>query len=161
MKKTLNIVGIVVGVVLVCLIGRCFYMVACISCTSPPIKVYNYNGSVAQLSKSFQKFVISHPTIRVKISRRNYAVEDDGSRDVSIVFTKDTTTTTYDMVCDQDQKEQNVYETHIKLTSAFNNKPFFGGYGIKADGMKQLISKFNNEFLETLSKEQHVFVKEE
>ena len=156
MRKAIKIIAIIIGLILVGLIGRCFYMIACISCTYPPIKEWAYHGSVDQLGSSIQKFIVSNPAVSVKISRRDSSsLEDNGDRDMEIKIKKDTSNLTYGLVCDQGTNN-----TEIKLVSAFRNNKY-GGYTGDAPGVKELLNDFENDFLVKLMKEQHIVFKSE
>jgi hypothetical protein len=60
---------ILIGVVFVFCVGRCFYMVACISCTPDPLKTFNYPDSMDRLESNFKNFCELNPGIYYKISR--------------------------------------------------------------------------------------------
>lgn len=148
MPKIIKIIVVVFGAAFVFCIGRCFYMVACVSCTSDPIKVYRYNGTVLQFSKSLKAFADLSPNISYKFSRRDSSnLKDDGGRDLEVVIKKDTAQLTYGFVCDQ-EKDQ----TKIKLVSAFNKKYTMGGYGGKGRGMNKLLNYLDDNLLIPLTK---------
>src|SRR6185312_12668656 len=117
MRKAVKLTVIIsTGIILLALIGRCFYMIACLSCTYPPIKVYEYQGSIDQLELTIQKFVLSNPDVKYKISRRDSTIEEDnGDRDLTIELKRDTSTTSYGFVC-----EPGTNNTDVKLVSAFS-----------------------------------------
>jgi hypothetical protein len=51
-----KVIFIVFAVVFLGFIGRCVYMVLCISCPTPEIKVYEYSRGMNDLEMAFKKF---------------------------------------------------------------------------------------------------------
>ena len=139
MKKRLRIIVIiVVGLCLVGFVGRCFYMVLCISCTYPAIQTYEFQGSVTNLDSSLRNFAMSNTAINYKFSRRDSsAKEEDGYRDLEIELKKDTSNISYGLVCDENKNT-----TEIEVTSAFIKNSIYGGYLAEAPGVKKLINVF-------------------
>ncbi|HWZ34617.1 MAG TPA: hypothetical protein VNW51_00580 [Mucilaginibacter sp.] len=149
MPKIVRIIIVVFGAAFVFCIGRCFYMVACISCTSDPIKIYSYNGTVSQFGESLKAFADLNPNISYKFSRRDSSnLKDDGGRDLEVVVKNDTAQFTYGFVCDQEK-----HQTEVKLVSAFNKKYTMGGYGGKGRGMDKLLNYLDDYFLTPLKKQ--------
>ena len=144
MKKSVKIIAIIVaGLCLVGFVGRCFYMVLCISCSYPPIQTYEFNGSVADLDSSLQNFAVANPAITYKFSRRDSSAEEDnGDRDLEIELKKDTSTVSYGLVC-----EQNENTTDVEVVSAFIKNSINGGYVAEAPGVKKLMNVFAKDFL--------------
>jgi hypothetical protein len=144
MKKRLKIIAIIIaGLCAIAVVGRMFYMVICISCTSPPIQKYEFQGSVADLDSSLQNFAMSNPAITYKFSRRDSSAEEDnGDRDLEIELKKDTSTISYGLVCDQNENT-----TDIEVVSAFIKNSINGGYVAEAPGVKKLMNVFEKDFL--------------
>jgi len=156
MRKPIVITTLIIGVILIGFIGRCVYMVLCISCTTPPIKTYEYKGSVAQFAISVEKLTLSNNDIEVKISRRDSSNKvDDGGRDMEIAIKKDTDNVIYGLVCEQD-----AHNTQIEMVSAIKNN-IHGGYSATAPEVKELLNNFENDFLVRLKNQQHVVLKSE
>ncbi len=158
MKKHHKVIAIIIaGLCALAVIGRVFYMVICISCTSPPIETYKFHGTVEDLDSSLQKFANANPTLTYKFSRRDStAKEDNGSRDLEIELKKDTSIISYGLVC-----EENDNTTEIKLVSAFSRYNTYGGYIKEAPGVKELVEYFEKGFVSPLKKEEHVEIKPE
>jgi hypothetical protein len=70
MNRVVKIAITIVGIVLIGFVGRCVYMVLCISCTPGPLKTYNYSGSMDQLEDNFKRFAAHHQDINFEVSRR-------------------------------------------------------------------------------------------
>ena len=153
MKKRLSIIAITVfGLCLVGFVGRCLYMVLCISCTSPPIQTYQFQGSVASLDSLLRNFAMSNPGITYKFSRRDSSAEkDDGYRDLEIELKKDTSTISFGLVCDQ-----NGNKTDIEVVSAFIKNSINGGYVAEAPGVKKLMNVFEKDFLGPFKHQEHI-----
>ena len=151
MGKYIRVAGILLGIGLIFCIGRCFYMIACISCTSPPIKTYIYSGNVEKFQRSLEVIFNNNPDILYKFSRRDSSNKvDDGGRDVEIFIKKDTSTLEYGLVCDQHPSK-----TEIKLVSAFSQEYTYGGYSSEANGVSELVKDFDLHFIAPLRK-QHI-----
>jgi len=134
------------------LIGRCVYMVLCISCTYPPIATYEYTGSVDDLAVSLKKFAASNPEITFKFSRRDStAQKDNGDRDLDIEFKRDSSIISYGLVCNQGQNT-----TEVELTSAFSHNNTYGGYGIKAPGVNKFLVYFEKDLLVRFKNQEHI-----
>jgi hypothetical protein len=65
MRKILNII---IGLSLISLVGTCLYFVAGVSSTSPPIKQYEFNGSVHQLLTYIKAYTTVNPSVAIKIT---------------------------------------------------------------------------------------------
>lgn len=155
MKKRLKILAIIIGCLcLLAIIGRVFYKVLCISCTFPPMRTYQFQGSVDDLDSSLQKFAVLNPGITYKFSRRDSSVEqDDGNRDLDIELKKDTSTVSYGLVCEQDGNT-----TEVGIVSVFSQNNTYGGYGIKAPGVSNFLAYFEKDFLVRLRNQEHVSI---
>jgi len=157
MYKAIKVIAIVIGGILVALAGKCVYMILCISCTFPPIKEYQYQGSIDQLGRSIQKFTLSNPGVTYKFSRRDSSARvDNGDRDLVIGIKKDTSIISYEFVCEGSKNK-----TELKLVGAHGRNDAYGGYTINAPGVKDLLNNFENSFLVRLEREEHVILKPE
>ena len=156
MKKFITAISVIIGLICVGFIGRCFYMVAYISCTSPPIKIYEYYGDISQLNSSFESFVVIHPNTSFKFSRRDSSAKtDDGDRDLEIQVRNNVDTLTYGFVC-----EKNKSSISLEMVSAFKNNRY-GGYIAGAPNISKLVDSFENNIVIKLKKEQYTDLKSE
>jgi hypothetical protein len=156
MRKPFTIIAVVVGFMVLGFIGRCFYMVACISCTYPPIKTYEFQGRLNSLGSVLQRFALANPGVTYKFSRRDSTVADNGYRDLIVELKHDTTTISYGFDC---EKENN--RIKLDLVSAITKAGTFGGYSKNAPGVDALVQYFENDFLQRLKKDDNVIIKAE
>ncbi|WP_295793345.1 hypothetical protein [Mucilaginibacter sp.] len=151
MQKTIKITAIIIGLALIGLVGRCFYMVACISCTYPPIKEYKFEGTVEQFGEALHTLSLSDANFTYKISRRDSTQqEDNGDRDMVVNIKHGSDTIRYDLVCDPEDST-----AHIKLVAAFKNTTY-GGYTGESPKVKLLLGIFESDFLKKLKQTAHV-----
>ena len=151
MQKAIKIISIIIGLALIGLIGRCFYMIACISCTYPPIKEYKFEGTVEQFGQVLSTFALTDSNFSYKISRRDSTQqEDNGDRDMVVNIKHGNDKIEYGLVCDEDKNT-----AHIKLVSAFKNSTY-GGYTDESPKVKLLLGVFENDFLIKLKQTEHI-----
>lgn len=150
MQKIIKISGIVIGVVLLFCIGRCVYMVACISCTTPSIKTYNFAGSMDQLENNFKNFAIANSNIQCEISRRGTDPFD--ARDVKIKIKN------WDINCNLVIHDFN-NNTKLDIREIYDYTYKKGGNDANDKNVKELLNKFEKTFLVQLQKDQGIQLK--
>lgn len=124
------------------------YFVGGVSATFPPIKIYNYNGTVQQLDHALNRYVNIDSTVKIKISRRDSSnYNDNGDRDIVITLKSDAKIIEYGLVCDTN----NGNKTKVNLISAFTQYNI-GGYSIKSPEVKALSTVFEKKILIPLRK---------
>ncbi|MGY4537585.1 hypothetical protein ACVW0P_002004 [Mucilaginibacter sp. UYNi724] len=160
MKKILIGLAAVGGLAVIGIVCRLVYMIACISCTFPPIKEYECACNLERLEISFNNYSNQHPDIKFKASIRdssNIAVSN--YRDMQLRLQKDSTEESFSFVCDPISDGE---KTSIKLVSleSFTGKArdYKGGVGINAIGAKELLKDLENNFLPGFIKEQRVSI---
>ena len=90
---------IIIGIIVFGFIGGCIYIAGGISAIYPPIRKYEFNGSVEQFGNAIRGMAFSDSVINLKISRRDSISDYDGSRDMVLKIRKDTMNVFYDLVC--------------------------------------------------------------
>jgi len=146
-------IGIIAGIVFIGFIGRCVYQVLCISCTTPPIKTYTYEGSMDKFEYEFKKFAASQPNMSLKISWRDSS-DNRSARDFILQSNNHSNNIKYDLT---------VYDfngmTKVDLDDVYNESQKIGGNNIDSVGVKELFDGFKNEFLIRLKKDQNIILK--
>jgi len=162
MNKYVRIAIILLGVALVVCIGRCFYMVACISCTPDPVKTYNYPGSMDELEDNFKSFATANPDIDCKISHRgtdSMAVKNNVPADIMAVAARDITIKQKikgsDIECHLVIYDFNG-STKLDIEEIFDQSHKRGGNNADDKNVKELLTEFENSFLTRFKKDQHV-----
>jgi hypothetical protein len=150
MKKIIKIIVFIIGVVFICFIGRCAYMVACISCTTAPIRTYNYSESMDKLEHTFEKFQTSNPALNIKVSWREIS-NKYSARDVSIKTKIKSDSVEYDLV---------IYDfngaTKLDVDAVYDMTKKTGGNNIDSVATKNIFTDFQNGFLAKFKRDQKV-----
>lgn len=156
MQKTIKAISIIIGLALVGLVGRCFYMIACISCTYPPIKEYKFEGTVEKFGEALHTLSLGDSHFTYKISRRDSTQQHDhGDRDMVVNIKHGNDTIKYDLVCDPEDGT-----SHIKLVAAFKSTTY-GGYTNESPGVRLLLGIFENDVVKKLKQTAHVVLTQE
>ncbi|MDB5150418.1 MAG: hypothetical protein JWQ57_4438 [Mucilaginibacter sp.] len=148
-----KIIFIAVGLVLAGFAGRCVYMIACISCTFPPIKTYNYSGSMDQFESAFKAFAILDTDITYQIKQRDSSLVNS-ARDLTVLLKDKSDTITYNIVLSKPNKD-----AKVALIGAFDSARKTGGYSDDDPAVKQLFNQFKTDFLVRLEKDGHIILK--
>jgi hypothetical protein len=151
MKRIVRIIGIVIMVALIFFMGKCFLMVACISCTTPPIKTYRYVGSMDQFEYNVKHFILVNPTMSCSITRRG-GVND--ARDIVIKTKSNNNNIKYDLVLYKFNDA-----TDVDLSDIYDETNHTGGNDIKQKAVSDLYDDFKNNFLLKLENEEHIVLK--
>ncbi|GAB3913472.1 hypothetical protein [Mucilaginibacter boryungensis] len=147
-----KIIFIIFSVIILGFIGRCIYMVACVSCTIPHIKDYEYAGRLTKFESGLHNQIHDHKDISFK-NMDTVGDKDTGyAYDINIQF-KDSLL--YNLRYEAISNNKIV----IGLIGALDLKTNKGGYGIKADGMNELLKEFDRRVLRPLKDEQHIELK--
>ncbi|QHS54536.1 hypothetical protein GWR56_02860 [Mucilaginibacter sp. 14171R-50] len=159
MRKIVIGIAIVGSIVVVAVVCRVLYMIACISCTFPPIREYECACSIERLEVAFSNYSKQKPNIKFKASIRDSSnTQVANYRDIQLALQKDSTAISYSFVCDVISEEK----TYIKLVSveSFTGKAreYKGGYGINAIGAKELLNDLEKDFLPGFIKDQRISI---
>jgi hypothetical protein len=149
MNRYVRIAIIVLGGALVVCVGRCLYMVACISCTPDPIKTYNYSGSMDQLENNFKSFAAANPDIHYGASRRGPGHID--ARDITIKLKINDS----DIECHLVIYDFNG-STKLDIEEIFDTTHNKGGNNASDKNVKELLTEFENSFLTRFQKDQKI-----
>jgi hypothetical protein len=147
---------ILIGLVLIIIIGGFAYFVGGVSATFPPIKKYQYAGTVSQFEKKFNHFVSLHSDLKCEFSRRDSLRYEDGSRDLTIQLTRNGNAIEYSLVCDNDSGK--VVNTELKLVEAYNKTTIQGGYSAKAKGIEPLVGYLEDTLLTQFCRNESVTI---
>jgi hypothetical protein len=151
---------IIIGLVLIGFIGTCIYFVAGVSATIPPIKKYQYSGSVNQLLSGIKEYSATNPNVSLKIT------DTAGNKEIGYAIYMDvevkglTGDILYNLKCEKSDNDVEPAQTLIQLIGVFNTKNYkIGGYGIKGIGVKSMVKDFDTGFLVDLQKQQNMSIK--
>ncbi len=151
---------IIIGLILMGSIGIWVYFVAGVSSTFPPIKKYQFTGNVSQLLSGIKEYTAINPNVSLKITdttgdkERGYGIYFD------VVEKRSTGDILYNLECEKDNDDGEPTKTLIKLIGVFNTKNYkIGGYGIKGNGVKDMVKDFDAGFLVNLQKQQKMLIK--
>ncbi|MDB5136762.1 MAG: hypothetical protein JWP37_3365 [Mucilaginibacter sp.] len=149
MNRAVKIISIIVGIVLIGFVGRCIYMVLCISCTTPSIKTYDYNGSMDQFENNLKNFTNSNLNLTYKVSRRGPGAYD--ARDIIALNKTQSGLMRYELV---------VYKfnetTKLDIDCIYDETRNVGGCNTEDKIGKELFERFKSDFLLRFEKGQHI-----
>lgn len=152
MKKA---IFFIVGLIVLIYVGKCTYQTLSISSTIPVIKEYTCNGNVDFLIANIKKYVSAHPSISFKVTGVVGDKESGLGYQITIRFKSNNHDLTYDIKC-EDDKLKDKFITSLKIIAAHDLTTGTGGYGVKADGMSELINSFNSDILIPMQHEQNI-----
>lgn len=148
--KATKITSVIIGVAFVCFVGRCAYMVLCISCTTAPIKTYDYSGTMDQFDKKIRRFAAINSGINLIISSRDSTIKRS-ARDITIKIKRGSDSIRYELV---------LYDfndaTKLDLEGIYDETRNTGGTNIKDKDVEQLYAGFKTDFLPRLSNSQGI-----
>lgn len=149
-----KIVIIIVVLAAIGFVGSCLYLVAGVSATIPPIKKYEFSGTVDQLLSGIRKYAFADTTVTLKIidttgdKNTGYGIEMD------IEIKSDKHILIYNLKCEKNNGDYKTDNTLIQLIGAFNKKDHnVGGYGIKGVGVSKMVNEFDTVFLTKLKRQ--------
>jgi hypothetical protein len=145
MKKTVvYLIGSGI-IILFLIIGICIYFTANISATLPPIREYVYEGEALQL-------IAKMDSLAAKQSGTVFKVDDTvGNKSIGyayeiiVTFKNGPDSLSYELKCFN--TNQMKLKTKLQVIGAHDLASHIGGYGIKADGMKILLDKFDSHII--------------
>ncbi len=148
--------GIIIAVIAALVIGGFIYFVAGVSSVSPPIKQYQYLGTVNQLLSGIQGYASTNPDVNFKIT------DTVGSRDtgygiyMDVAIKKNGHDITYHLMCEKNEDNSTIVKTEIHLVLAFDETDKTGGYQLNGKGVKPLVDSFDTGFLVELRNKQNI-----
>jgi len=154
-----KIILVITGLIVVGFVGTCIYFVGGVSATIPPIKKYEFSGSVDQLLSGIQKFALTDSDITFQITERTGNKQNGYGTYFDIKIKIDTSIMEYNLECEKSSKGKDVVKTLIQLIGAHNEMNYaVGGYGINGTGVKSMVKDFEIQFLGKLKIQQHIVI---
>ncbi len=155
-----KIIYIIPGLILIGFIGICIYFVAGVSSTFPPIKKYEFAGSVNDLLSGIKKYNADNPNVTLIITETTGNKDNGYGIYMDIEIKSVTSDIVYNLECEKNNNDGEAAKTLIQLIGAFNTKNYkIGGYGIKGTGVKNMVKDFDEGFLVKLQKQQKMSIK--
>jgi len=150
---------LIVGLLIVGFAGTCMYFVAGVSAVNPPIKKYEFSGTIDHLIHEIQRYSSIDSNVTIKITDLTGDKKDGYGVYFDVKIKLDTSLIIYKLECEKSNKSTDVSKTLIKLIGAFNDKNYnVGGYGIEATGVKKMVYNFDTKFLTGLRQKQHLAI---
>jgi hypothetical protein len=157
MRKAIIVIA---GLVLMGFIGTCMYFVAGVSSTFPPIKKYQFSGSVNQLLSGIKEYTAINPNVSLKITDTTGNEENGYGIYIDIVVKGLKGDILYNLKCEKSNDDGEPAKTLIHLIGVFNTKNYkIGGYGNEGTGVKDMVKDFDTGFLLDLQKQQKMSIK--
>ncbi|MGN6639365.1 MAG: hypothetical protein ACTHJ8_10675 [Mucilaginibacter sp.] len=151
-KTAIRLISVIVVLAFIIIAGKLLYRVLCISCTIPPIKTYNYSGSMDQFEYKIRHFAAT-AAVNLEVSRRDSS-DNRSARDLIIRVKNSSSIVRYQMV---------LYDfngaTKLDLEEVYDETHKTGGNDIKNVKTKELYVDFKNKFLPALEKNQDIVLK--
>ena len=94
-----KIILVITGLIVVGFVGTCIYFVGGVSATIPPIKKYEFSGSVDQLLSGIQKFALTDSDITFQITERTGNKQNGYGTYFDIKIKIDTSIMEYNLEC--------------------------------------------------------------
>jgi hypothetical protein len=146
MSKTKIIIPIsIIGLAII--IGFFVYFVSGVSSTYPPIRKYEYNGSLNRFIIGIRKYALTNTNVKFKIT------DTVGDKDKGYAIYLEIETKTnqdsieYDLKCEENNSKGNPNLTIISLVEAYNKTQNIGGYSKKAKGVDSVANEFELNIL--------------
>ncbi|MBB2144003.1 hypothetical protein GM921_00770 [Pedobacter sp. LMG 31464] len=152
MKKTI-LITIALGFILFTAIF--IYFVSGVSSVSPPIKKYQYFGSVNQLLSGFEKYSSNHSDMTFKITDTVGGIENGYAYYMTIEIMNNKHNITYRIMCEQNKDDKNI-KTNVNLILAFDETNKTGGYQMKGKVVEVLVKQFDLGVLKPLKDKQNI-----
>ena len=150
MKKATGIIVVIIGLIFIGFIGRCLYMVACISCTPSEIKKYEYAENINQFESKFKTFAKLNPDLNLKISYRDNSDKTNTSaRDMIIELKTDSINVIYHISYIQRKPDK---FTSVYLDDLYDKIHKKGGNSLDSADVKNIFNGFESNFLPRLNK---------
>jgi len=151
MEKTTILVGILAFIIV---IGAFVYFVSGVSATIPPIKKYQYMGSMNRLITGLGNYASKTPDMTFKITDTAGNRGDGYAIYMNVKMIKDRHQFEYHLKCEENDSKPTITKTALVFAyDATNNS---GGYGMSATGINVLIENFDNDFLPRLKTSQNI-----
>lgn len=141
MSKTKVIIPIsIIGLVII--IGFFVYFVSGLSSTYPPIRKYEYKGSLNQLVTSIREYTLTNADVKFKITDTVGNKENGYAIYLNIETKTNQDSIEYGLKCEEYNSKGNPNLTIISLVEAYNKTQNTGGYSKKAKGVDGLVNEF-------------------
>lgn len=147
--------GIIIAVIAALVIGGFIYFVAGVSSVTPPIKKYQYLGSVNQLLSGIQGYASTNPNVTFKITDTVGSRSNGYGIYMTIGMKKNGHDITYRLMCEGDDNNS-IVKTKVHLILAFDETAKTGGYQLNGKGIKPLVDDFETDFLVGLKNKQNL-----
>ena len=143
-------IGILITAAVV-IVFICIYFTANISETIPPIRKYGYKGSAHQLIDKIDSLAQNNSKIIFKVDEILGNKSRGYSYAISITIKDSSKNLLYDLMCSSIHEVK--FKTKLQLIGAHNLINHTGGYGIKSDGINELLREFNSNIIVPLQEE--------
>ena len=154
MRKTLIII---IGLAIVSVVGVFVYFVAGISAVYPPIKKYQFTGSVDQLLSGIRHYTSTNPNVTLKITDTTGNMTNGYAFYMDVEIKESKRVLLYNLKCEKDGDDGS--KTLIDLIGVFNERDYkTGGYSIKGIEVNNMANDFENNFLPSLKKEERMSI---
>src|SRR6478735_1615655 len=132
---------IVISIVLIGSLTYVIYFAYGMTRTIDPIKTYTYDGNAKQFIESLKSYEKSNSAITCDISDTLGNQSNGVAYPIIVDFKNDKDTLRFDLKCiDTTYSDKSVT---LELIGAHNLANNNGGYGLKANGMNELLNNFN------------------
>ena len=154
MKKTILLL-LLIGLSILIFIGVLGYFTSGVSSVTPPIKQYQYIGTVDELISGFKKYSETHANLTFNITDTVGNQDNGYAYYMTIALMKDKHNITYRLKCEQNKGDKTA-RTNVDLVLAFDETNKTGGYQKKSKGVEPLVNNFDVNFLTPLRNSQSI-----
>ena len=152
MRKTVIIVFLLAVLIV---IGFFIYFVAGVSSTYPPIKKYEYAGTINQLTTNIRNYASVNSDVSFKITDKVGSPQNGYATYGTIKTKGHGSDIEYSIKCEE-SNSGNLIKTTISLVEAYDITRNVGGYSKEAKGIEPLVNNFDVNFLTPLRNSQNI-----
>lgn len=154
----IKIIIITISIVVLAILIGCFvYFVSGVSAVSPPIKEYQYLGSVNQLIAGMQKYATTNNNVTFKITDTVGSREKGYGIYMTVGIKNNGHDITYRLMSESDDNNS-IVKTKVHLILAFDETAKTGGYQLSGKGVRPLVDSFDTSFLVDLKNKQNITI---
>ena len=137
---------LIIGVLLLCFIGTCIYLVGNISAQLSPIEKFNYQGDMQELLAKMKVLETTNPNIKISYGSILGNKFNGFAYDIVLKVKYNSHNLLYDIKLTSKQDSK----CELLIIGAHDLTGKTGGYGINATGMKELLTQFRSTILDPL-----------
>lgn len=154
----MTILKTLTSLLLICcliVVGGAVYFVSQFSAVYPPIEKYDYPESYPQFSQNLKTFSSANPEVTYSVTDTTGGRMNGYSYYLTVKTTHDSTYKEYNIAYKIEENWFGTKKNKIYLIGTFDRLKRLGGYKMKENGVKDLVSAFETDFMNPLLLNKH------